>query len=163
MNLLNSARRFIPFAAIGFGPLILAYGILIFGLLLNVAISISDASFMDSLQFILYSVLLIAFLSLSLFASFSVFKRMDQWLVKGFILYASWLIISIVPAFLLIISLAGVSMAAVDGGLTQRALLATTFEGLFPLLLIAQIMIIPWVWGATWVMRKLEPDRSAPS
>ncbi|MEI8132835.1 MAG: hypothetical protein WCG34_10400 [Leptolinea sp.] len=156
----RTLKNFIIFITVGFGPVIFVYGILFFGLLVNIGITLTDISSI-SLQFALLLTLLLAFLIAGLLGSYYFFKKANAWLIKTFILYGFWFALIIIPIFLLFTSLAGASMAAVDGSLPRNSLLLASGQESLLMLLFAQLGIIPWVAGAVWVLNRIENTQRA--
>lgn len=150
----SSLKNFILFITVGFGPVIFAYGLLIFGLLVNIGITLMDISSV-SLQFALILALLLIFLIAGLLGSYHFFKKASKWQIKVLILYVFWLALIIIPTFLLFTSLAGVSMAAVDGSVSRNSLLLASGKEFFGTLLFAQLGVIPWVLSAAWLLNRL--------
>jgi hypothetical protein len=163
MKTQNSFPQFVLFVGIGFSPLVLAYGVLVFGLLLNVLIPVSSDSPDVRIEFLILTVALLIFLSVSLTVCFRLFNQSNNGLIKIAILYSCWLLLTAIPAFLLTASIAGVSMAAVDGLIANSDLIKISIRESLSLLLFLHIGIIPWVMGATWVMRRFKIGQPASS
>ena len=161
MKSLNISLNFISFALVGFGPVVIAYIVLALGLLLNVFITLLEAAYTTGIQFFFVSLIIILFLGSSIWMGFYLFKKSHHWLAKVLILYGFWLILADVPIFFLFSSLAGVSMAAVDNPAMETDFLPTVMRESLRLLLLANLVIVPWVTGAGWVMKRLGIDQPA--
>ncbi len=159
----NSIPQFVLFVGIGFGPLVLAYGVLISGLLLNALISISSDTVDIRSEFVIFTAALLVFSGATLIACFHLHNRSNNWLTKIAIFYGCWLILTTIPVFFLTTSIAGISMAAVDGSIANSDLIRVSLGESFSLLLFLQIIIVPWIIGATWVMKHFKIGEPVPS
>lgn len=163
MKTQNSFPQFVLFVGIGFGPLVLAYGVLFLGLLLNVLISVSSDTPDDRIGFAILTAGLLVFLGVSLAACFRLFSHSNHWLTKMAIFYGGWLLLTAIPAFFLTASIAGVSMAAVDGAIAESDLIKASIREALSLLLFLHFGIIPWIMGATWLMGRFKIGQPASS
>jgi len=155
MKTQNTFTQFALFLVIGFGPLMLVYGVLVLGLVLNALISVSGDTAGVQIEFALLTLGLIGVSGAALLAGFRWFVQSSGWLSRLGVLYGCWLILAAAPAFLLTTSMAGVSMAAVDGAVSSRDLLLLSIREAFSLLLVSHLEIIPWVLGAAWLLGRL--------
>jgi hypothetical protein len=164
MKTRNSFPQFVLFVGIGFGPLVLAYGVLVFGLLLNVLIILVSSDTPDlSIGCAILIAALLVFSGVSLTACFRLYNRSNNWLTQIVIFYGCWLLLTAIPAFLLTASIAGVSMSAVDGSIAESDLIKVSIRESLSLLLFLHIGIIPWIMGATWVMGRFKIGQPASS
>ena len=161
MKTQNSFPQFILFMGIGFGPLMLAYGMLVFGLLLNVIISVSSDPPNLRMHFAILTSFILVFSIVSLMICYRVYARYNHWRTKVAILYGFWLLLTAVPVFLLTQSVAGVSMAAVDGSIANIDLIKASLHESLTLLMLLHMGIIPWIMGAEWMMSRLKIGQSA--
>jgi hypothetical protein len=163
MKTQNSIPQFFLFVGIGFGPLVLAYGILISGLLLNVLISVSSDTPDIRAEFALLTVALLVFSSATLIACFHLYNRSNNWLTNFAIIYSCWLFLTAILALFLTTSIAGISMAALDGSIANSELIKVSIRESLPILLLLQIFIFPWIIGTTWVMKHFKIGEPVPS
>jgi hypothetical protein len=148
---------FARFAVVGFGPLILATGALVCGLLLNGAIILASAmpaSGADGLLFLLYAMGMAAVLVYSIRRAATLFNRGGAWFRGALVLYGFWLLPAMILSFFLSAALAGVSMAAVDGTAKEQALWMAKAQMVCQLIFFAHVVIIPWVSAAAWYLRR---------
>jgi hypothetical protein len=153
--------HFLFYTAVGFGPLIFAYVMLLMGFTLNALIAVVDHSLAGAAQFVSYTTVLVVVLIAAIWASYAGFQKSTRWRSRALILYGCWFILALIPIFFLTLSIAGGSMAAVDNALARGSLIQSSLREGVLLLLYAQIIIIPWVAGATWVMRRFNLGQAA--
>jgi len=146
------------FALIGFGPLLLAAGILLAGILLNLWIMIAEAAkpySQDVALFGLAGVGIPAVLFVAIALGFWGFRRTKSWLTGSLVLYGLWFVLAFLLFWLLASALAGASMAVADGVAQTGDVRRDSLKMAGSLLVFAQVGIVPWAFGAAWLLRRL--------
>ncbi len=83
------------------------------------------------------------------------FQRTKSWMAGSLVLYAVWFVLTFGIAWLVARMMGGASMAVVDGVADAVAMRRGALEMAGAMLLFSQVIIVPWVLGAGWLLRKL--------
>ena len=151
-------RPLLVFSLVGFWPVaiyLLVWGL---GLLLNVAISAAsrDATSASSAGFFIYGVLSWIAPILFVLAGHELFSRAASWRRRGYVLYATWLVIALVMAFVFSAAIGGVSMAAVEGGAGSARSRRSLYGGSAILIVAwAHAVIVPWVLASLFLLKRI--------
>lgn len=160
----RTATGFLVFVALGFGPLVLGY------LLMVVPLSVmllsgrgpegsGTISAAEGAGLALVGLIMVLTLPAT---AFTLARKSSSWFAKGLLLYVCWQPLVFLLAYFAAGALAGVSMAAVDGAVTKEDLRvqALTFAAhIWPL---AQILIIPWLTGTMILIKRFTPEMLSP-
>ena len=145
------------FAVIGFGPLLFLAGVLLAGILLNSWIMIAEAAKpfpRDVAMFALAAAGIPAILFAALAAAWWGFQRTKYWLAGSLVLYVVSFVLAFGIAWLVARMIGGASMAVVDGVADAGTMRRGALEMAGVMLLFTQIIIVPWVLGAGWLLRR---------
>lgn len=157
---LTSGHRHLTILAIAFSPRLIG----IYGLLLPMLLCAGAARPIPSLELLptsLPDLVMIGALgilpALAVVCALPLASAARSWPRRAAALYAAWLILGLAMALLLAISLAGVSMAVVEGATPGWDLKLQEFQFALSLLVPMQAVIIPWVALATFLLDRLFP------
>ena len=161
---ITSGHRHITILAVAFSPgLIGNYGLLLPMLLC--AGSARPIPPLAQLRSSLPDFVMIAALSLvpalAVVCALPLASAARSWPRRAAALYAAWLILGLAMALLLAVSLAGASMAVVEGATSGWDLKLQEFQFALSLLVPMQVVIIPWVALATFLLNRLFPFPAA--
>jgi hypothetical protein len=87
--------------------------------------------------------------------------RQAHRVARGLLLYAGMMVMALSIAFMLSASLAGVSMAVVDGVVSGWELLGQELVFALSLLLPLQLLVVPWTIFSTWLSFRLARPTTA--
>lgn len=97
---------------------------------------------------------LVGFPAILTYVCYRLCRDSKKWWFTAVSLYVCWLILGFVASFLVSATVAGVSMAVVEGAVGGWDLLAQELSFAVSLLLTAHLFIVPWVGVSTWVLRR---------
>lgn len=164
----SSGHRYFTILAIAFSPgLIGSYGLLL--PILLCAGSTRSISLRPSLAEAIPDLAVIAGLALLpalvVVCAMPLVSAARTWQRRAAVVYATWLILGLAMAMVLAISLAGASMAVVEGVTSGWDLKLQEFQFALSLLPPMQAVILPWVALATVFLGRLYPvgARSQPN
>jgi small-conductance mechanosensitive channel len=83
------------------------------------------------------------------------FQRTKSWLMGSLVLYAVWFVLAFGMAWLVARIMGGASMAVVENVADAGAMRRGALEMAGVMLLFAQVIIVPWVMGAGWLLRRV--------
>jgi len=148
-------KRFVIFLLLNFWPILFGIGIFAPLFLLNVLIA--EQAKQKLFCFLMFLAVFLIPLGL-IYLCYCICAKVGSWLKKGIVIYLCWLTLGFMSAYLAAASIAGTSMAVVDGAAKGRNLFLQEINFAGMLLLFAQILIIPWVTISTIIMKKNKPN-----
>ena len=149
-------RSLLVFSLVGFWPVAIYLLVWGQGLLLNVAISAASRDTTSSAGFFIYGVLSWTAPILFVLAGHELFSRTASWRRRGYVLYATWLVIVLVMAFVFSAAIGGVSMAAVEGGAGSARSRRPLYVGSAILIAAwAHAVIVPWVLASLFLLKRI--------
>ena len=83
------------------------------------------------------------------------FRRTMSWLAGSLVLYVVWFVLAFLFFWLLASAMAGASMAVVDGVAQAEDVRQDSLKMAGSLLVFAQVGIVPWAFGAGWLLRRM--------
>jgi len=151
-----SRKQIAAFIGVGIGPLCALYGVVLLGLLLNVMIMLTEPEDygQSALDIIGVALGLLSILVIGVLVAGYLCGKTKSWFVRCGVLYLLWLLLVSPICFVVSASMAGVSMAAVDGATNGAELLVQEIRFAFVLLAVGHVIIIPWVGITSIVFRK---------
>ena len=147
-------RQFIYFTLLIFSPILLLISIFLSVFALDIFIA-SEAK-QKLFSFLLMSAIVLIPLGLSYFC-YRLCLRAKSWPKRIACIYLTWLVLGFMGAYLVSAALAGVSMAVVEGVTKGWDLLSQELLFTGKLLLLAQVLVIPWIGIAIMLMKANEP------
>jgi hypothetical protein len=157
---LTPGHRYLTILAVAFSPGLIGN----YGLLLPILLCAGAARPIPSLEPLpssLPDLVMIAALglvpALAVGCALPLASAARSWLRRAATLYAAWLILGLAMALLLAVSLAGASMAVAEGATSGWDLKLQEFQFALSLLVPMQVVIIPWVALATFLLDRLFP------
>ncbi|MEX0788690.1 MAG: hypothetical protein WD906_02255 [Anaerolineales bacterium] len=157
---ITSGHRYMTILAIAFSPGLIGT----YGLLLPMHLCAGAARPIPSLEQLPSSLpdwVMIAALGLvpavAVACALPLASAARSWPRRAAALYSAWLILGLAMALLLAVSLAGASMAVAEGATSGWDLKLQEFQFALSLLVPMQVVIIPWVAVATFLLNRLFP------
>jgi hypothetical protein len=95
--------------------------------------------------------------------AFTLARKQHSWFTKGVLLYLCWQPLVFLLAYFAASALAGVSMAAADGAVTEESLRLQAMAFAAHLWLLAQILIVPWLTGTMIFIKRFMRGLLSPS
>jgi hypothetical protein len=141
----------LPFVILVYAPVLLGYILLAVGVAINILIMISEADSQFTI-FLAYLVGLFLAPALIIFATYQVWKKTSNGLWRGASLYFGLSLLSGIVLFFIMESIAGTSMAVVDGSVADVRIPA--FQESLKWLLCGQAFILPWSIGAAALFQR---------
>jgi hypothetical protein len=135
------------YAIVGFWPVGLYLTGLVF--VMRLGVSLRDFSSIDGLASFVFLVLPVV----AVVGSHAIFQAQKSWRARTWVIYFTWCLIGFVCAFIVSASLGGASMAVVEGVASPFRFVQYAMFAL-PLLLLAHVLIVPYVFISVAVLRR---------